>query len=289
MNTRSVRTAALVGLSAALTLGATACSTGGSDAAAENEDGVQTLLVATGGQPKPYSFVGDDDVVTGYDIEILRAIDEKLDDIDFEFEVTEFASIFAGLDSGRYQIGANNFAETEERAEKYEFSDPYIEAQFGITVADDSGLDDVTTLDDLAGKQTYGEAGLNFTRVLEAYNEQHPDKPIDIEYTELDLQSQHNNLAAGAVDFIFEERVVYSGYAEQAGLPLQFVPLESDYLVDNFGTNIYSAFIISKQTENVDDVVAKIDGALAELKEEGTLTELSLEFFDGIDVTPQQQ
>mgnify|MGYP002682632715 CR=1 FL=1 len=59
----------------------------------------------------------------------------------------------------------------------------------------------VTSLDDLAGKRTYGTPGLNFTKMLEAYNEEHPENPIIIEYTELDLQLQFQNLAAGLVDY----------------------------------------------------------------------------------------
>lgn len=287
LRSRAARAATLVGALAVIALGASACAPSSSNAeTGEGGDQVQQLVVATGASPKPYTYLDDTDQLTGYDIEILRAIDEKLPGLSFDFQVADFPALFAGLDSGRFNIVANNLSATEERKQKYDFSDPYIEAQFGIGTSKKSGLSKITSLDDLAGKKTYGEAGLNFTKVLEAYNEQHPDTKIDIEYTELDLQTQYNNLAAGTVDFLFNERVVFDGYGGSAGLDLEFTQLDGDYLTKNFGTNLYSAYAFSKQTPNVEKVVEQINGALAELRADGTLQKLSEQFF-GYDVTPK--
>lgn len=268
---------------AAVAMGATACSSGTETEAAA--DGVTTLTVATGASPKPYTFLDENDELTGYDIEILRAVDEKLPEIEFKFEVVDFPQLFAGLDSGLYNIVANNLSATEERREKYDFATPTIEAQFGIVTKDDS--QNITRLDDLAGKRTYGEPGLNFTRVLEQYNEQNPGKEIKIEYTELDTQTQYKNLATGGIDFIFNERVVYNELGgPDTALKLNFTELDGTYLSDTFGTNLYSAFAFSKRTKNVDDIVEQVNGAIAELDADGTLAKLSDEFF-GYDVTPK--
>lgn len=188
------------------------CSAGTANADAAKDDAkAQTLIVATGGSPKPFTYVDEDDELTGYDIEILKLIDEKVPSLEFEFQLSEFPALFAGLDSGRFNIVANNLSATDERREKHDFSDPYIEAQFGIVTSNSSGIGKIASLDDLAGKKTYGEPGLNFTRILEAYNEQNPDKAVQIEYTELDLQLQYNNLASGQIDFQFNDRVVFDG------------------------------------------------------------------------------
>ncbi len=53
------------------------------------------------------------------------------------FKKTEFPSVLAGLDSGMYQLGANNFAANKERQEKYIYSDPIIANQFVIAVAEE--------------------------------------------------------------------------------------------------------------------------------------------------------
>ncbi|GAA1315499.1 transporter substrate-binding domain-containing protein [Leucobacter albus] len=281
---RFARTTLVLGTLAAVAMGATGCAAAEKPAAATGPE-TQQLLVATGASPKPFTFLDENDELTGYDIEILKLVDEKLDDIEFEFQVAEFPALFAGLDSGRFNIVANNLSATDERREKYAFSDPYIEAQFGVAVAEGSELEGATTLDELAGKRTYGEPGLNFTKILEAFNEANPDKQIDIQYSELDLQSQYKQLATGGVDFIFSDKVVYTGYA--AGLPTTFSQLDGEKLVEDFGTNLFSAYAVSKQTPNVDAVVEKINGALTELREDGTLTKLSEQFFDGLDVSPK--
>lgn len=284
---RTTRTSLAIAALAAIAVGASACSSGAGDAArADDVEGAQKVLVATGAQPKPYTFLDENDELTGYDIEILKEIDRRNDQLELEFQVAEFPALFAGLDSGRFDLVANNLSATEERREKYDFSEPYIQAQFGIIQQD--GEQPVTTLDDLAGKTTYGEPGLNFTRVLEAYNEQNPDAPIAIEYTELDLQSQYNALASGQVDFLFNEYVVFNGYGGNDELGLEFSELDGGYLTDNFGTNLYSAYAISRHTPDAKRLVEQIDAGLAELQEDGTLVALSEQFFDGVDVTPER-
>ncbi len=288
---RPLKTSLALAAIATAALGLSACASSANTTAdasqGEQSSQAEVLLVATGASPKPYTFLDENDELTGYDIEILKLIDEKLDDVDFQFEVAEFPALFAGLDSGRFDIVANNLSATEERREKYDFSDPYIEAQFGIALPANSKIGDITSLDDLAGKRTYGTPGLNFTKMLEQYNEEHPENPILIEYTELDLQLQFQNLAAGLIDFTFAEQVVYTGYGPDAGLDLTFTPLDSDYLVDTYGTNLYSAYAFSKAKDH-SAAIEKINGALAELFEDGTISALSKEFFGGIDVTPRR-
>lgn len=286
---RITKTSATLGAIVIATLGLSACA-GGAAGASTQDSGdaasAEVLIVATGAQPRPYTFIDENDELTGYDIEILKLVDERLDDIDFKFEVAEFPALFAGLDSGRFNVVANNLSATDERREKYDFSTPYIEAQFGVVPAPSSGIGEIATLDELAGKRTYGTPGLNFTKMLEQYNEENPAEQVQIEYTELDLQLQFQNLAAGVVDFIFAEQVVFTGYGPDAGLDLEFLPLDSDYLVETYGTNLFSAFAFSKATDQ-SAAIEKIDAAMQELFADGTIAELSKEYFGGIDVTPR--
>lgn len=274
------RTAAVVVTAAASAIGLAGCA---GSPSGQNADGVTTVTVATSAQPRPYTYQDEQGQLTGYDIEILHAIDERRPDLAFEYEVADFPGLFAGLDAGRYDIVANNLAATAERQQKYDFSTPYIQHQFGIVVPNGSPLAEVRSLEDLAGQRVYGQPGLNYTKMLEAYNAAHPDRAVQIEYTELDIQSQYANLAAGQVDFAFTDQPTFHGYAEQAGLPLKFLPVDGQYLVDSFGTNIRSAFAVSRQTK-ADGLVDKLDETLAELAADGTLSELSERFF-GADLS----
>lgn len=83
----------------------------------------KTIVVATAGDVPPFDYE-DKGNLTGFDIEVLKAVDEKLSDYEIQFQRTAWESIFPGLDSGHYQVAANNLSYTKERAEKYLYSLP---------------------------------------------------------------------------------------------------------------------------------------------------------------------
>ena len=58
-------------------------------------------------------------------------------------------------------------------------------------------------------------------------------------------------------------------------------------LVDTYGTNLYSAYAFSKAKDH-SAALEKINGALNELLDDGTVSELSKKFFGGLDVTPRR-
>lgn len=279
---RIARTSVALGMATALTMGMAACSPQGGEASA---DDAETIVVGTSALVRPYTYIGDDDELTGYDIELLRLIDDRLDGYEFDFRTSDFPALFPGLDSGRFQVVANNLSATEERREKYDFSVPYIEAVFGIVQLDGDQVGRITDLSDLAGRTTYATPGLNYTRILEEYNEANPDEAVELVYTDLELQQQFQGLAAGTVDFIFSEEVVYQGYGVEGGLDVTFEALDSDSLVETYGTNLYSAYAFSRATDQ-SDLIAQVDEALQELLDDGTASALSEEFFNGLDVTP---
>ena len=53
-------------------------------------------------------------------LKVLREAAKKAG-YNIQFQTTEFASIFAGIDSGRYQIGFGSISKTPIREEKYKF------------------------------------------------------------------------------------------------------------------------------------------------------------------------
>ena len=90
----------------------------------------KTIVVATAGDIPPFDFEKDGHL-TGYDVEVLKAVDEKLDQYKIEFQKTAWESIFPGVDAGRYQAAANNLSYTKERADKYLYSLPIAKKSFG--------------------------------------------------------------------------------------------------------------------------------------------------------------
>ena len=111
----------------------------------------QTITVATDSDTAPFTFKKGDDF-KGYDIDLVKAIFKDSNKYEVKFVTTPFDSILTGVDSGRYQIAANDFNYNEERAQKYSFSDPISRSNYAITSVEGTKY---TSLDDLSGKTCF--------------------------------------------------------------------------------------------------------------------------------------
>lgn len=265
---------------------AATASSQGTEAAADTQSGVEVkrVLVGTSGSTKPYIFTDDNGNLVGYDAEVLQAVSKLLPQYKFEYEFTEFPSIFLGLDAGQYQMAVNNLSYKKERAEKYLFSDEYVGYNTtGVIVR--NGDTSIQTLEDLGGKKTYtGTSGL-FSQVFEEkYNEEHPDNPIELLYSDADSIKQYQDLVNGVIDFSFVERVMFDftvqSYPDlKAALDfVEFTPEETSEIQDP-----YTWFLYPK-TEFGEQLKADVDSALRQLKQDGTIKEISLKWL-GYDST----
>ena len=177
----------VVAITVALGVLATGCGGSGSSGSdSKTSDGNKTITVkaGTGGNVKPYTYVGEDNEPTGYDIEVLKEVFEHLDGYDLQIEVTDIPSVFSGVTSGTYQIGVNNFSYNEERAKSYLYSYPY--DKIGYVFITKKGAPEVKTFADAAGKSFEGQSGVSVTTAIEGWNEKNPDQKIDITYTDAD-------------------------------------------------------------------------------------------------------
>jgi len=238
------------------------------------EQAKKKIIVATGGMPKPFSFVDSNNNVTGYDIDVVKAVFEKLPQYDISFEKTEFTSIFAGLDSDRYQIGANNFAMNEKRKEKYIYSDPIFKNQYVIAVADKNN--DIKSFTDLLGKKTEVSTGTNYATALENYNSKHSDKPVSLSYTDADLVSILQHVESGQFDFQLIDAAMLKGYIEEHGLKIKTISLSKEDS-DLIGTP-YSYLLIGKGA-NGDALSKDVNKALTEVIKDGTIKKISEKYF----------
>lgn len=250
--------------------------------ATQDSTEVTTIYAATGGSPKPFTFVDDSNELTGHNIELIKAVFDKLPQYKLEIEVTDFPSIFAGLDSDRYQIGVNNFAMNEERKEKYLFSDPIFANQYVAIFAKDSDkAESVETWDDLAGLKTISQAGINITTALENYNNTNPEKPIEIEYSESDLVLQIQDVEAGKYDFVLMDKPMFEYYQKEFNFNVVGAQISNEVSKDLL-PQPYSYLLISKGNEQL---VEDINKALKEVIEDGTSKSINEKWF-GSDYTP---
>jgi len=142
---------AALGLVAAGVLAA--CSGGEKKDAATSEatSGKKEIIVATNASPKPFNYEENGEL-TGYEIEVVRAIFKDSDKYDVKFEKTEWSGVFAGLDADRYQMAVNNISYTKERAEKYLYAAPTAKNPNVLVVKKDDNS--IKSLDDIGGKST---------------------------------------------------------------------------------------------------------------------------------------
>lgn len=109
------------------------------------------LVIGVEGTYPPFTYHDDSGELTGLDIELGKALAEKLG-VEAEFREAAWDSLLIGIDSGRFDTVINSVSITDERAEKYDFSDSYYyEARRVVVRADD---DSIQTPEDLKGRRS---------------------------------------------------------------------------------------------------------------------------------------
>lgn len=243
----------------------------------------QTVVtVATSGSPKPFTYVDGKDQLTGQNIELLKAVFKKLPQYKLKLEKTEFDSIFSGLNSGRYQMGVNNIAKNPERQKNYLFSDPMFKNSYVVIYkSDNKEAKQANSWDDLAGHSTVGSTGVNTSTAIEEFNKKHPDKKIDLNYSEEDLTTQLQGVESGKYDFLLMDKPMFEYYQKELGLKLTGKPVSSD-LEKELLSEPYSYFVFSKDQKQLQKDVNK---ALKEVIGDGTSKKINEKYF-GEDYSP---
>mgnify|MGYP004452714977 CR=1 FL=1 len=227
----------------------------------------KTIIVATAGDIPPFDYEQDGNL-TGYDAEVLKAVDEKLDQYEIQFQKTAWESIFPGLDAGRYQAAANNLSYTKERADKYLYSLPIAKNPLVLVSRKDHSL---SSIDEIAGKTTQDDTGTSTAKVVTDWNKNHSDKPATIQYSGEDVAKRLTDLANGEFDFLIFDKISVQKIIQDRGLDLSVVDLASS---DN--PNNYILFASDQQ-----DFKEQFDKALQSLYQEGTLEKLSKTYLGG--------
>lgn len=253
--------------------------------AAENEetqaaeetagDEVITVSVGTMGTYSPFSYVDENDYLTGYDIEVLRKVEEVDPSLHFEFTTGPWESLFVGLDSDKFQMLANQISGTDERREKYYLTEnPYHTAVNQLIVK--KGRTDINGFEDLVGKKIGLTVGDAHNIEAEKWNEENGNS-LTLVYYEEDITTLLQEIVNGKIDATLNDPAVAISKAEIQGLDVEPV---GERLSET------PVFFIFKQDELGKTLQEKIDAALGQLIESGELSTLSTEWFEA-DYTPQ--
>ena len=255
-------------------------STADTASATDTQD-VTVIKAATGGSPKPYTYVDENNEVTGYDIEVLKEVFNRLPQYELQVEVTDFASIFSGLNSGLYQIGVNSFTYNEERAQNFLYSFPYDKNAY--VVIQKTGATPITSFEEAAGHSTEGSTSGAIENGIDIWNEQNPDKTINLSRTEAEIPVILQHVEDGSIDFFIMDPVMYDTYLAEYDYDLQATDLKQES-VDVISKNLNAYFLLPKDQE---ELRTEIDAVIKELHDDGTLSKLTQKWFNR-DLTPEE-
>jgi len=259
-------TAALIAAAVSLT-GCSAVGSGSSALADDSLAAVQeagTLIIGTEGTYRPFSYhEGGSGDITGYDVEVIKAVASKLG-VTAKFEETQWDGIFAGLEAGRFDVIANQVSITPERKSKYNFSAPYTLSTGVIVVRSDNTS--ITSFASLAGKITAQSLTSNWYTLAQ-------DSGANIESVEGWAQSVAL-VEQGRVDATVNDKLTFLDFKKTNGAAGLKIAAETTEKSE-------SAFAFKKGSTTLTDAV---DTALEELSADGTLSSLSNKYF-GEDVS----
>ena len=262
-------------MAAAGVLGLTGCSSKdtaastASSATLNKLDSIQKsgkLVVALEGAWQPWSYHDSSDTLVGYDVEVSRAIAEKLG-VEPEYVESDWDSLFAGLDAGRYDMVCNGVEVTEERAKTYAFTTPYGYIHTALAVRKDN--EDIHSFEDLKGKTTANSLASTYMELAESYGA--TVQGIDT------LEETIQLLTAGRIDATLNANVSFYDYLN--------VHPDADFkLVAQTEDASHVAIPIVKSEDS--SFLDALNSAIDELRADGTLKELGEKYF-GQDISSE--
>lgn len=227
------------------------------------------IVAATSGTLFPTSYHAEDsDELTGFEVEILREMANRLD-LEIEFSEMGIDNILTSVNNGRVDIAANDIDITEDREEKFTFTDPY-KHSYGSAIVRTDDLSGIETLDDLEGKKAGGAATTVYMQIGVDHGAE------EVIYDNVTNDTYLRDVENGRLDVILNDYYLQS-------LAVEALP-EIDVTVHP--TLAYfpnSQAIIMKKDET--ELAENLNRVLGEMLDDGTISELSQQFFGGADVT----
>lgn len=223
------------------------------------------IVVAMEGTWAPWTYHDEADHLVGYDVEVAERIAERLG-VEAVFVEGEWDGLLAGLDSGRYDMMVNGVDITEERLEKYDFTNPYAYNRTAVIVNGD--YEEISSLEDLEGKTTANTISSTYAELAEQYGASVTG--VD------DLNQTFELLLSGRIDATLNAEVTYYDYMKahpDANLKIATLSDEASQVA-----------IPLRKGEETASLREAVNDALAGLDESGELSELSEKYF-GTDIS----
>jgi len=244
---------------------------------AKDKGDVKKVLVAHTQSYFPYDFINEKGQSDGFEVAVLKAVDELIPEYQFEYVGTSEEDLFIGLETGKYAIGVKGIWMTEERKKKYIFPKTHIAASIiGIAYRTENKdkIHDLESFAKFSGKLVPIPPSSAQYPVIEEFNRTHPNTPIKLVPSDVfTITDAYTWVVEGRYDAFFDiklsflDRVVKEGgawhryadklsYAEYRAIPT------------------YPLFNV-----NYPDLAKKYDDVIQTLIKNGTFSRLSIQYF----------
>lgn len=228
-----------------------------------NSGGV--LVVGTEGTYPPFTYHDETGKLTGYDVEVVRAIANKLG-MTVEFKETQWDGMLSGLDAKRFDVVANQVSlTTPERQAKYNKSEPYSWSGAVVVAPENISL---ANWEGIKGRKSAQSLTSNYSEMAQEYGAQ---------IVAVDGLAQAVELVkTGRADLTINDNLAVLDYLKtkpNSGLEIKLQAAENKK---------HGAGVIFRKDET--ESVEKFSEITRQLQEDGTLTKLSEQFF-GVDIS----
>lgn len=260
-------------LAAVMVLGVAGCGSSSDEKTEENTENTEQTGETTEGTDgiikmgvsadfPPFESYADDAVTfVGFDIDLMQEICNRLG-MELQIQDMNFDAIVAAVQTGKLDVGVSGITITDERKESVAFSDPYFVASQSILVPKDSPI---TSYEDLVNGDYTAGVQLGTTGDIMA-SEKISGRVSQYEKYGDALAA----LLAGKNDCMVLDTGVADAFAAANDL----------VVVGTFGeatdSENYGIAIAKENTE----LLEKVNGALAEMKEDGFIDELTAKYFE---------
>lgn len=245
------------------------------DKTASKDADAKVVKVAYDQASKPMSWLDEKGNPTGYDVEVMKLVDELLPEYKFEFVGTSSDDLLVGVEQGKYQAGVKNAFWTKERTAKFIFPKEFLGlSSTGLVLKKENA--NIKNLEDFAS------AGLSLApiaannaqyTIVDEYNQAHPDNKVKLKAGDA--------FTVDVVQWVNEGRVD-GGIAIEGMFQKQVTAADGPY--HNLANDVvYNEFTVIKTwplfNKKEQEFANAYDKAIKQLKEEKKLNELSKEFY----------
>ena len=245
------------------------------DKAASKDSDVKVVKVAYDQASKPMSWLDENGNPTGYDVEVMKLVDELLPEYEFEYVGTTSDDLLVGVEQGKYQVGVKNAFWTEERTEKFIFPKEFLGlSSTGLVLKKEN--ENIKNLEDFASAgfslAPIAANNAQYT-IIDEYNKANPDNPVKLEAGDA--------FTVDVVQWVNEGRVD-GGITIEGQFKKQVTADDGQYhnLVNDV---VYNEFAVIKTwplfNKEEQEFADAYDEAIKKLKEEKKTNELSTKFY----------